>query len=86
MKEVVLILYPILIFIFTFLFQIFFIIIKERRLRNKLCQKDNQKLYKSKKIIIKILIAFVISFVLAAAFIAFFVFGFAVLYGLREGH
>lgn len=64
MKEVVLILYPILIFIFTFLFQIFFIIIKERRLRNKLCQKDNQKLYKSKKIIIKILIAFVISFVL----------------------
>ncbi len=76
-----LILYPTGLFVFTFLLQLFFIIITERKRKT-----DKEVDCNNKRIVKKALIALVISLFLAVALLEFFLFGFAVLSGLREGH
>lgn len=77
-------LYPMFVFVLTFLIQTFFITIREIRLKNKLNEVDIEKEYKRNiKIIVKLLIALIISIVLAI--ISSYVFGMYILVGLREG-
>ena len=69
-----LILYPFILFVIIFLLQIFFIIRKEKKNKNK----------SNLKIVIKILMALILAIIVAVIF--FYALGIWALVGLREGH
>ena len=77
--------YSIIVFIISFILQVIFIIIIEKRQRKKLEENNIEKVFKRDMIfIIKLLFAIAISVILAI--ITFYGLGIATIAGLREGH
>ena len=78
-----LILYPLLVFMITFLIQLFFILYNKKRKNEEIYININKESRENIKFAIKMIVALIISVIIGIIF--FYVFGILVLVGLNEG-